>query len=282
MKKVLLVGSSGYIGNLLLNGLQGDFHVIGLSRSHKHDDLFMNTHKLKAKLSEISPDIIIYLINAPPSVSEERILEAYQTNNQLLKNFLSAMKDHKPWFIYVSSSAVYGLNKDSVVSETSKRQPVNLYGLFKCYSEDILFAFAKEHGVPFTILRVFNIYGPKNMIFQKIFESIKNNNMMHFHGLHQKRDYLSEKKFLHVLSSLIDRSLFKNEVLNVGSGNAVQIRQVLDTALEVYPAFSHSIVEHEGRYFDSVADISKLKSQISLEPEDILDTFRSDLKSVIA
>ena len=62
-------------------------------------------------------------------------------------------------FIYVSTSSVYGkiINGD----ESSPVAPISPYGVSKLASENLVSAFSEATGMPFTIIRPFSVYGPR-------------------------------------------------------------------------------------------------------------------------
>ncbi len=60
-----------------------------------------------------------------------------------------------------SSAAVYGDTDLFPVSEDAPTRPVSPYGIHKLASEHALDYYSTVHGVPVTVLRFFNVYGPR-------------------------------------------------------------------------------------------------------------------------
>jgi UDP-glucose 4-epimerase len=63
--------------------------------------------------------------------------------------------------VFASSAAVYGDVTVMPVGEDTPTRPVSPYGIDKLASEHALDYYAGVHGVPATVLRFFNVYGPR-------------------------------------------------------------------------------------------------------------------------
>ena len=63
-------------------------------------------------------------------------------------------------FLYTSSSEVYGQPRNIPIKEDDHAAPISTYGVSKLAGESYCAAFHKEHGLKYTIVRLFNIYGP--------------------------------------------------------------------------------------------------------------------------
>jgi len=62
-------------------------------------------------------------------------------------------------FIHASTSSVYG--RDSSGDETRPTRPISPYGITKLAAENLVRAYGENFGLPYTILRYFSIYGPR-------------------------------------------------------------------------------------------------------------------------
>lgn len=63
--------------------------------------------------------------------------------------------------VFSSSAAVYGDVAELPVREEAERRPMSPYGIDKLGSEMFLHYYSAVHGVPCTVLRFFNVYGPR-------------------------------------------------------------------------------------------------------------------------
>ena len=84
-------------------------------------------------------------------------------NNIMLANVFSAAVLHKVKIVYISSSMVFERTTIFPTPEDAVFEsppPVTHYGFSKLVGEYYCRAFSEEHGVPYTICRPFNAYGP--------------------------------------------------------------------------------------------------------------------------
>jgi UDP-glucose 4-epimerase len=63
--------------------------------------------------------------------------------------------------IYASFCAVYGDLKTTLIHEEDPANPISFYGMSKLTPEFYLQIFHELHGLPYTILRYANVYGPR-------------------------------------------------------------------------------------------------------------------------
>jgi UDP-glucose 4-epimerase len=63
--------------------------------------------------------------------------------------------------IYASSCAVYGSLHKPLIQEDDPVDPISFYGLSKLTPESYLQIFYQLYGLPYTILRYANVYGPR-------------------------------------------------------------------------------------------------------------------------
>jgi len=136
-------------------------------------------------------------------------------------------------FVLASSAAVYGRAKGLPVSERQSTRPMSLYGQTKLAAERLCLKSRGRSGIRTTILRYFNVYGPRmpvrsdGGVVAKFAESIISGERPSIYGSgEQTRD------FVHV-SDVVEANLkamtYKGsaQVFNVGSGSSVTINALL-------------------------------------------------------
>ena len=77
-------------------------------------------------------------------------------------NMLELARIHGvPRFVYCSSASVYGSTRGAPIDGSTPPQPSTVYGASKVASEQLVNAYAREHGVSGVSLRLSWIYGPE-------------------------------------------------------------------------------------------------------------------------
>ena len=102
MKKVLILGSSGYIGSFLVNGLKKKYKVIAHSRKKIVNRDFnkgiykkiygdIRNRSTLEKIIKLKPDIIIFTISLNHFVSEKNLNTSIKNNYNTLKNLTNLL-----------------------------------------------------------------------------------------------------------------------------------------------------------------------------------------------
>ena len=178
MSTVLVSGCSGFIGQNLLNKLNGKYRIIGIDNFFSSSknildkfEKFENFRFIEDDISELSSlnekiDIIINLAcpASPPKYMSDPIF-TMNTNFKGTQNLLNIAKDNHSIFIQASTSEIYG---DPLVHPQIEtyRGNVNTIGERSCYdegkriAETLCYEFRKRYKIQTRILRIFNTYGP--------------------------------------------------------------------------------------------------------------------------
>ena len=150
--------------------------------------------------------------------------ECIKTNFKSIKSIINFFNklNYKPMFIFISTCHVYG-NSNSKIKETSKITPNSIYAQIKLKSEEYI----KKNYENYSILRLFNVYGPnqpKSFFVPDMIDKINNNQLI-------KIDK-SIRDFIHVNTvSRVIYFIIKNEitgVLNVGSGRGQSLKSIIN------------------------------------------------------
>ncbi|GAB4557046.1 MAG: NAD-dependent epimerase/dehydratase family protein [Anaerolineae bacterium] len=177
----MVTGAAGFIGSHLSERLVREgYRVIGVDcftdyypravkernvASLREDPRFtlveadLRTATLEPLLSGV--DVVFHNAAMPGLVRSWTEFEAYMTCNVLATQRLleAARTTGVRHFIHASTSSVYG--RDSSGDEERPTRPISPYGITKLAAENLVRAYGEEFGVPFTILRYFSIYGPR-------------------------------------------------------------------------------------------------------------------------
>ena len=167
MKKILILGSEGFLGSVLVPHLTKDGNiVVGVDKcffgrnnvSNKNFTLYKKDYNHLPRKFFDNFEFIVDLVNISNDPASE--LNKKFTN---MTNYLNKLKLYKKIennkkvlrYIYMSSCSVYGNNKN-LISEKSKPKPISLYSKLCLKYEEYL---KKRKKIPFTIMRLGTLYG---------------------------------------------------------------------------------------------------------------------------
>lgn len=89
-------------------------------------------------------------------------VEVLNTNIESIKSILGASLDSNvKKIVFASSSEVYGNSMTSPLKEDLPLSPISHYGISKIVGESYLSAFWEKYGLDSSIIRYFNVYGPR-------------------------------------------------------------------------------------------------------------------------
>tara|TARA_Y100000816_G_C26103766_1_gene585773 strand:- start:91 stop:1110 length:1020 start_codon:yes stop_codon:yes gene_type:complete len=176
----LITGGSGYLGKELIetfNNKENKIINLDIIPSNKKNCIDFNIdieNEIDVeKIFELNRiDVIIHNLASVPITKKNKNFLKINTGSTKLLLKLSNKYNVKK-FIFISSSAVYGTPDKLPILETSKREPVELYGESKKKSEDLCFE-EIDKGKNITIIRPRTIIGKNRLgIFSILFEWLK-------------------------------------------------------------------------------------------------------------
>jgi UDP-glucuronate 4-epimerase len=181
--RTLVTGAAGFIGSHVVDRLLADGHeVVGVdaftayySRKRKERNLDSATghdgfRLVEGDLLELDLDDLlrgidglVHLAGEPGVRCSWGALPRYLTRNVLTTECLleAAWRNATSRFVHASSSSVFGSDPGHPVGEDYPKRPTSPYGLSKLAAEELVGLYARERGVPGSILRYFTVYGPR-------------------------------------------------------------------------------------------------------------------------
>lgn len=163
-------------------------------------------------------------------------------------------------------------------AEDARLNNNSVYSLSKNTQEDLLKLVGTIYKIPFVSLRCFNVYGPRQSLSNPytgvtaIFISRLKNNAIPviYEDGRQTRDFISVHDVVDALVKSLKSSKVNNEIINIGSGIPIQIR---DMALNIGTLMGKKFkikVTNEFRANDirhCFADISKANKLLKWQPK---------------
>ena len=282
MKNVLITGGAGFIGSHLCEGLLAAGHRVRVLDSL----VYGQREWVPAAAEFIQGDIrdgeachraasgidaVLHCAAMSRSgPSQENLDLCTQSNITGTQNMLLAARDAGvKRFIYSGSSTYYG-SRTPPHRESDPPDFLNIYGLTKRVGEQYCLLFDEGFGLPCTIFRYFNVYGPRQpetgayaLVLGIFLRRHAEGKVLEIHGDgQQRRDFVHVRDVVAANIAALN-SHGRSEVFNVGSGTSIAVKELADR-------ISPNQIHTEGRKGDSTAtraDISKIRSALGWMPQ---------------
>lgn len=248
-KNILITGGLGFIGSHISNMLVEDNNVVivdNLSTGNinnlnnpNHD----NMEIIKDDICEVDwnymldgIDYIFHLAamaSVPLSVDEP--IRCNEVNlDATVKLLSSAVKNNVKKIVFSSSAAVYGQNMNMPLKETELLMPTSPYAASKASCELYLKSFYESFGLKYTVLRYFNVFGPKqdkNSYYAAVIPNfisafLSGENPKIYGDGEQTRDFVYVEDVARANILACESSY--NGVVNVASGEKISVNQLFE------------------------------------------------------
>lgn len=177
--RILIAGCAGFIGRHLAERLLAEDHeVIGIDNLSSGLRSNIDALRARPRFHFIEHDITkpltveprcaqVYDLACPASPADfERLaLEILAVCSRGVENLLRLAHAHGARLLHTSTSEVYGdpqehPQRESYWGHVNPIGPRSCYDEGKRFAEALITAFARRHGLPVRIARIFNTYGP--------------------------------------------------------------------------------------------------------------------------
>lgn len=285
--KVLIVGSSGYLGQNLSQHFSRITHVLGCSRRKQNIPFLTNFDHLLGDYGDTEflrtiPDVDCIIHAGSPfhpreAVSATDLQNIYDKEANLLKKIcaLSNVKKLKNVIFLSSAGEVYGNPPALVCNETTTENPITQYGEFKLRVEEMYISALKFENV-LSVLRVSNPYGrpqttrtDRNFINTSVKRALDGLPINIWGDGMQGRDYLFVDDFINAVQACLQKPIDGFRLLNIGCGESTSL---IDAAELIIKIVGRGRVDFVKPYFvppikKNILDISKARCKLGWNPK---------------
>jgi FlaA1/EpsC-like NDP-sugar epimerase len=157
--------------------------------------------------------------------------------------------------IYTSSAAVYNSVSDNFIKKDSFNR--KLYSSTKINMENLFSNFSNKHNIPFSILRIFNMYGPgeKFSIISKIIDSFKLKEKIEIaNNGHSIRDFIHIYDVVKLYKILLKQK--NDNIFDIGTGIGTRILDIVNSIKKIK---IKKIVSKIDEITNSIANVNNFK-----------------------
>jgi UDP-glucose 4-epimerase len=248
MAKVAVTGGAGFIGSNLSQKLISEGHEVTIiddlstgltsnidkSRSIFHELSITNTKELKTVLRDC--ETIFHLAargSVPRSIKNPSA--THDVNATGTVNILEVARETGAHVIFSSSSSVYGRNMQLPKNESMWLGPMTPYAASKLASEGYVQAYATSFNVPITLLRFFNVFGPRQrpdheyaaVLPKWIWLAMHERPISVYGDGTSSRDFTYVETIVDIAISAMKNRITTDGAVNLAYGNRIYLKDVI-------------------------------------------------------
>ena len=200
-----------------------DLHLIS-GDVRDHDFLYKHTKKIDIIFHLAALIGIPYSYQAAKSYIDTNITGTYNVLNAAKINGVSKT-------IITSTSEVYGTAQKIPILESHSLNAQSPYAASKIGADQLALSFYKSYGLPVTIIRPFNTFGPRQsaraIIPTIITQLLQKKNIVKLGNLTPTRDFTYIEDAVNAFSSTIKAKKISGQVINIGNKFEISIKDIL-------------------------------------------------------
>lgn len=269
MKRILIIGSSGFIGSALEKKLKDENYDLFSFNLNNGD---ISKKKSLDAFEDIGIDHVFNLA-ARTSVPDSWInpYDFYQVNFMGTLNVLEFCRRNN-CKLTIASSYLYGNPQYLPIDEEHPLEAYNPYAQSKLFSELNCLFYQKNFSISISILRIFNAYGPgqpSQFLIPTILDQLYDNKMKEIvvNDLEPMRDYVYIDDIIEALALTI-----KNPpgIYNVASGTSISVKEIIDKLASlsgISKSVKSSSLSRKNEIFNLYGNISKINNELGWCPK---------------
>ena len=284
MKKIFVTGSEGFVGShlvdrLLLEGykvkalvLYNSFNNLGWlknSKKKKNLQIVLGDIRDRDQIENHIKDckIVFHLASLIGIPYSYQSVQSYlETNVSGTINILNSCRKSKiEKIILTSTSEIYGTCQFNPMSENHPKVPQSPYAASKLAADNFSISYFKSFNLPITILRPFNIFGPRQslraIIPTIINQHLSKNKKIYLGNVNTFRDftYVEDTIDAFVKTAKLNNKKIIGEEINIGSGFCISIAEINYLVEKILNSKKKKIIQ-KNRIRPATSEVSKLIS----------------------
>lgn len=259
MKKVAVTGGAGFIGSNLTHRLISEGYGVVVV-DDLSTGLLSNINQGKCEFHQVSiadPKALnsalrdcetIFHFAARGSVprSIKNPVATHDVNATGTLNVLEVARANGAHVIFSSSSSVYGRNMQLPKDESMWLGPMTPYAASKLSSESYVQAYAAAYGVPTTLLRFFNVFGPSQrpdheyaaVLPKWIWLAMQSAPIDVYGDGSASRDFTYVGTVLDIAMTAMKEKVLTEGAMNLAYGNRIFLNETIEMLKKHFPDLS--------------------------------------------
>jgi len=285
---ILVTGGAGFIGSHLVDKLIQKNHSLivvddlstgqksNLNPKAKFYQIKIQSPKLDHIFKREKPDIIYHLA-AQMDVRKSITDPIFDANTNIIGslNLLQNCIKYKTKKIifFSTGGAIYGDKVKTPTPETALEQPLSPYGIAKLSIEKYVYFYFNQYKLPYTILRLANVYGPRQNhrgeagVVAIFCHQLINNQSLYINGNgNQTRDFVYVDDVVQAGIKALPRAI--NGIYNIGTAKETNINQLARKLIQT--SRKQTKIKHRaairGEQQKSCLSFQKAKTEINWRP----------------
>ena len=256
MAKVAVTGGAGFIGSNLTHRLISEGHDVvviddlstGLiSNVDQEESTFhqVSITDRQALLTALKDCQTIFHLAARGSVprSIKNPVATHDVNATGTLNVLEAARESGAHVIFSSSSSVYGRNMQLPKDESMWLGPMTPYAASKLAAEGYVQAYASAYKVPTTLLRFFNVFGPRQrpdheyaaVLPKWIWLAMQGQPIDVYGDGTASRDFTYVDTVLDIAMTAMQEKVITEGAMNLAYGNRIFLNETIEMLKKHFP-----------------------------------------------
>ncbi len=259
-----ITGGAGFIGSNLAASLIADGHEVtivdDLSTGLKSNIDQKNCKFIEMSITDgaklkhvLKSSEVIFHFGARGSVprSIKNPVATHEVNATGTLNVLEAARENGAHVLFSSSSSVYGRNMNLPKDEKMWLGPLTPYAASKLAAESYVEAYGAAYALPVTILRFFNVFGPRQRpdhayaaVIPKWIWLAMNNQPLEIYGDgSQSRDFTYVKTVVDIAKAAMEQKILTEGAVNLAYGNRIFLTDLVDLLKKEFPNLNVKNIE---------------------------------------